>query len=427
MSVGGPTNTGLTAAITFTFDTPTPAGTWAFALGDVDAEEITVLATASDGTTALSAAELGWQGGFNYTTSSTLVPTWNPSTRVLTGATGTDTSGETGWFAPTVDVKTVTLTQESLVGFPTYQVWIATDNTASTPICESGVKPDGTRYECFLSGTTNWTVPLGVEEINYLVVGGGGGGGDDNAGGGGAGGLIESSTPLPVTPGDVFAVTVGEGGAGGTGVHPNSTPGENGEDSFIAQGGTDVARADGGGGGGAGQSGREDGLDGGSGGGGAGEINPAGSGGTGTVGQGQNGGNGVSAGNGGGGGGGGATSVGANGNGTAGGNGGAGKSSSIMTAATFFAGGGGGAGDRSTNAQGLGGAGGGGNAGNPPIAGTPNTGGGGGGGSYDGTTANGAAGGRGIVIISYTLTSHNITYNANGGTGAPESWSGAYR
>jgi len=42
-------------------------------------------------------------------------------------------------------------------------------------------------------GTTTWTVPAGISEVEVLVVGGGGGGGGGNggAGGGGAGGLIQ--------------------------------------------------------------------------------------------------------------------------------------------------------------------------------------------------------------------------------------------
>jgi len=293
------------------------------------------------------------------------------------------------------------------------------------PICESGVTPDGVRHECFLDGTSTWTAPLGVEDFNFLVVGGGGGGGADNAGGGGAGELMEGSVS-GVTPGDVFTVTVGEGGAGGTGIGSASTQGTNGQDSAITNGLTDIVRAKGGGGGGAGDGGKEVGLDGGSGGGGAGEAATASAGGatTKSAGLGNAGGAGAAQADGGGGGGGGATAAGAGGSGTAGGNGGDGKTSSITGTATAFAGGGGGAGDEASDVQGGGGNGGGGAAGNPAVFGTPNTGGGGGGGSYDGTTANGARGGRGIVVISYTLTSHNITYNANGGTGAPAPGSG---
>lgn len=131
LSIGG-ANGGATATAVITFDSPAPAGTWGFALGDVDADDITVTATKADGTTTLSAAELGWQGAFNYASGQTDVPTWNAGTQKLTGNT-TDTSGASGWFAPTVDVSTVTLVQASLSGIPTYQLWIATDDTEATP------------------------------------------------------------------------------------------------------------------------------------------------------------------------------------------------------------------------------------------------------------------------------------------------------
>lgn len=423
LNVGG-ANAGQTAEVVLTFTEPAPARRWAFALGDVDAEEITISATRGDGT-PLTAAQLGWEGGFNYANAAGPTPIWDAATRTLSGSLRSDTDGETGWFTPDVEVRSITFTQRSIVGFPTYQLWIATDDTTSTRICEPRVLDDGTRVECFLSGTTNWTVPLGVASINYLVVAGGGGGGADNAGGGGAGGMIESPAPLATTPGDVLTITVGAGGAAGTGVHPNSTRGGDGQDSSIARAGADIARAVGGGGGGAGQGGRTNGLPGGSGGGGAGEA--VSTGGAGTVDQGNSGGNSLTAL--GGGGGGGAGAAGSNSNSRAGANGGTGRTSSITGTATFFAGGGGGAGDLFSDPQGLGGIGGGGNGGRPAIAGTPNTGGGGGGGTFNnvggaGANADGAGGGSGIVVISYRLTSSILAYKPNGGSGAPSSASG---
>ncbi|MGW0658550.1 hypothetical protein [Streptodolium elevatio] len=50
---------------TITFDTAPPAGTWGFALGDVDADHVHICATGPDGVD-LTPAELGFQGAFNY-------------------------------------------------------------------------------------------------------------------------------------------------------------------------------------------------------------------------------------------------------------------------------------------------------------------------------------------------------------------------
>lgn len=121
---------GTTATTVITFASPAPAGSWGFTLGDVDVDDITITATKADGTTALSAAELGWQGAFNYASGQTDVPTWNSGTQKLTG-NNSDTSGASGWFAPTVDVSTVTLVQAALSGTPAYQLWIATDGTTT--------------------------------------------------------------------------------------------------------------------------------------------------------------------------------------------------------------------------------------------------------------------------------------------------------
>ena len=310
---------------------------------------------------------------------------------------------------------------------------IAPQPVAASTICQSGTLPDGSEVVCFLSGSNvRWQVPDRVTSIEYLVIAGGGGGGADNAGGGGAGGMITGN--ITVGPGSDLFVTVGTGGAAGTGVHPNSKPGGNGGDSslLVRSGGSEtvVARAIGGGGGGAAQRDVDHpGRDGGSGGGGAGEStltsSAVTSGGAGIPGQGNRGGSGVRAGNGGGGGGGGAGAPGADGSGANGGAGGVGRSSSIIGRTLFFAGGGGGAGNLSTDVQGRGGDGGGGDAGNPAQSGVANTGGGGGGGSYNnepipGTgSADGAAGGSGIVVLRFTvppIPTYTLTIDPNQGT-----------
>ena len=66
------------------------------------------------------------------------------------------------------------------------------------------------------AGTTNWTVPSGVYRVNLLIVGGGGSGapGFTNTGGsGGRGGAVATYTNVSVTPGAVIPIVVGAGGA----------------------------------------------------------------------------------------------------------------------------------------------------------------------------------------------------------------------
>ena len=71
------------------------------------------------------------------------------------------------------------------------------------------------------TGSTTWTVPAGVNQVEVLVVAGGGGGGGGKRGGGGGGGGVVYKPYFTVTPGAVLNVTVGAGGsaagAGNTG------------------------------------------------------------------------------------------------------------------------------------------------------------------------------------------------------------------
>ncbi|HMO05950.1 MAG TPA: SdrD B-like domain-containing protein [Kiritimatiellia bacterium] len=249
------------------------------------------------------------------------------------------------------------------------------------------------------AGTNTFSVPAGVTQVEYLVVGGGGGGGGipsgsyGGGGGGGAGGLLSNigGAPMAVTPGSNYMVVVGAGGSAGVG----GTPGGNGGTSRFHT----VYAA---GGGGGASSGNNNGRAGGSGGGG--RLNTSGLGGTGIAGQGNNGGSGASSGSSAGGGGG-ASTIGTNGlTGGVGGAGGAGSSNRITGAWVAYAGGGGGGGYGSSG--GAGGPGGGGRA--PTVRGAgsnavANTGGGGGGatGSSSGNAFDGGRGGSGIVVIRY--------------------------
>ena len=124
---------------------------------------------------------------------------------------------------------------------------------------------------CVLSFTNTaekgfvWTVPNGVREVSYLVVGGGGGGGAGSGnymGGGGGAGFAVTGT-VAVTSGTDLTIRVGAGGAGGA----SGLEGENGVESSL--GGGIVVTAAGGGAGGGGASKHRDGKDGGCGGGAA--------------------------------------------------------------------------------------------------------------------------------------------------------------
>jgi SdrD B-like domain/Bacterial Ig domain len=124
---------GSPSVTTLDFERPTPAGTWAFTLGDVDADRVRVEARGADGT-PLSATQLGWQGAFNYCQGSprpstcagpgpfTDLPVWHPDSGTLVG-NGIDTSGASGWFQPLVPVSSVTLTFSVQTGIPIYQLW----------------------------------------------------------------------------------------------------------------------------------------------------------------------------------------------------------------------------------------------------------------------------------------------------------------
>lgn len=258
--------------------------------------------------------------------------------------------------------------------------------------------------------------------VEYLVVAGGGGGGGDLAGGGGAGGYRSSELSVVAQNYDVI---VGAGGRGGIATATRDTENTRGGDGTNSSFAGIVSNGGGGGGVyGDVSSVLKNGRPGGSGGGaGAPGATPptssGGNGGSGTGGQGFAGGlAGRSATNdyqGGGGGGAGGVGQNASTSSAVAGNGGPGVSSNISGTPTTYAGGGGGASYRvgSGGVGGTGGVGGGGNGGTSngntvtlsPQNGIENTGGGGGAGAWQGVPTAGGAGGRGIVIIRYALTS----------------------
>lgn len=267
-----------------------------------------------------------------------------------------------------------------------------------------------------LTGSSTWTVPDGVNYIDFCLVAGGGGGGcgtADGGGGGGAGGVIKM-TGVAVTPGWVLSYSVGAGGAGQRISH-----GIKGTGTRLTINGTTYTAS--GGGFGAGEPIYDDygypdsdygGGNGGSGGGGSGYYGPR-AGGTGVSGQGNNGGtsadNYCASG-------GGAGAAATNGYGSVAGIGAdANTTVSLMDATVLlgYVGGGGGHGgsfDSRNNVNLAGGLGGGGTGGvglNGGYAvggnGTALTGGGGGGGGggWGGTYGTGGNGGSGVIYICY--------------------------
>ena len=297
-----------------------------------------------------------------------------------------------GLFEGNINIATTSAELRLTDGNSTWLTRTAIDDEANLFNTISYINTGTYTTEIFTS-SGSVTIPVGVTNVQVLVVaGGGGGGGGWQGGGGGAGGLISSSS-FPVSPG-VYSVTVGNGG---TGEINGSLPTNGGNSTFS----TLVAI---GGGFGAGEPNYGP-TSGGSG--GAGSHGGTLTGANGTSGQGNNGGNGISDGTFSvyaGGGGGGAGGVGANAasSTTSAGNGGPGITSSISGSSVCYAGGGGGSirsGTQGTSTCGGG-------AGGQPDGnnGVANTGGGGGSGSGNGGPSTAGNGGSGIIIIKYLNT-----------------------
>jgi hypothetical protein len=274
----------------------------------------------------------------------------------------------------------------------------------------------------YIDSTSGWLVSSGANEgtgaisipysVDFLVIAGGGSGGHSGgAGGGGAGGYRNSystetsggggssETSLTFSPGTVYTITVGAGGASQTTGGQN---GNTGSDSSISGSGLTTLTSSGGGGGGGNTS--PGAKTGGSGGGGSSYYNTGASG---TANQGYAGGTGGTSGYAGAGGGG-SSAIGGNASGTSpAGNGGNGLASSITGSSVTRGGGGGGGVYQGT--AGTGGTGGGGNGYKQDpetagTAGTANTGGGGG-----GANVNSYAGGSGVVILRMPTAKYSGT------------------
>ena len=254
----------------------------------------------------------------------------------------------------------------------------------------------------------SFTIPSGVTKADIFCVGGGGGGGAgrganrQNSGGGGGGGYTASKLNYTVSPGAVFAITIGAGGAGGETDYATVSPKTGGTGGTSSFGSVLSASGGKGGMGGRGYSNTQNvGGDGGAGGSGGGGGNGAG--GTNLTGAsgGSNGGDGGS----------GSSGGGSNRGGTKGAGQGTTTRAFGESSNTLYAGGGGSgpvgysAWDKDYSGPGGSGGGGSGKGYTQGSAGTANTGGGGGG---SGCTENsldvcparaGGAGGSGVVLV----------------------------
>ena len=268
------------------------------------------------------------------------------------------------------------------------------------------------------SGSTTWTAPPWVTDVEYVVVAGAGGGGGYHGGGGGSGGLLNGT--MPVTPGIVYNLTIGLGGIPGKG-YDVTDPGNGQNSSFANYSAVDGINARGGGSGG-GIDAAPSGKAGGSGGGA--RLGGAGVKGVGTAGQGYDGGAGTyGAPSNGAGGGGGAGHTGYDANATVSGWGGDGILIYTTGIPTWFAGGGGAGSAQFSGSGGYYGVGGNGGGGNGSFIGqnanwgVNGTGGGGGGSGSNDNTKYGGGGGSGVVIIKYTPLTPTGNFTSNVTTG----------
>jgi hypothetical protein len=299
----------------------------------------------------------------------------------------------------------------------TLSVYGVANADQGTAKATGGVITEDETYWYHTFGATGAFIPKQSLSADILVIAGGGGTAVVAGGGGGAGGLLYSASSS-LSSGVSYTCAVGAGGAGsGSDQRSGATNGVN--STFSGSGFSTITAI--GGGFGIGFPSPETPVTAGSGGSGGGSSGPGGgTPGTGTAGPPRQGFNGATgnptAGVGNGGGGGGAGVAGTGGISLVPGNGGNGVSTySSWGIATrvgqnvggtyWFAGGGGGAGYTTSNTNSVGGFGGGGAGisgtnGANGIAGMVNTG-GGGGGSGGFSTAVGAAGGSGVIIVRY--------------------------
>ena len=188
-----------------------------------------------------------------------------------------DTNDNILWFCTTTGTASSAVWQglAPLTGNSNYAFNVA-DATTSTEAVALQQLQNNTLAVNFTSGVFSniqvftssgtFTVPAGVSKVKVTVVGGGGGGAGTNSGygagynGGGNGGAGGAAIGVfSVTPGPAYTVTVGAGGAAGTGAAPPTNGGAGGTSSFgslaSATGGVEGSNTNGGNAGGTGGSG----------------------------------------------------------------------------------------------------------------------------------------------------------------------------
>lgn len=86
-------------------------------------------------------------------------------------------------------------------------------------------------------GSHTWVAPTDITGATVLIVGGGGGGGGGTAAGGGGGGQVILASNQMFTAGIAYALTVGAGGVGGVGQASGAAGGASSFAAFTADGG----------------------------------------------------------------------------------------------------------------------------------------------------------------------------------------------
>jgi hypothetical protein len=120
--------------VTLNFESSPNPLTWSFAVGDVDAENISLSALDLDGN---EIDVRSWKYvPFNYASGETDQPVWDEETQTIVGNT-LDTNGASMWVRPTSDdIASITLTQIRTSGFPQYQLWVAADVLTEADVAE---------------------------------------------------------------------------------------------------------------------------------------------------------------------------------------------------------------------------------------------------------------------------------------------------
>lgn len=144
-SRGGPWTTVIT------FETPMPAGEWAFALGDLDVDSIRISATDADGRPAKIApwfqSTFNWCVGANQPAGCevpppTAQPVWDGK-NTLRGL-ARETEGASAWLRPTVAVKSLTLKWHAQRNWynSSYRLWMVADGPGNRQSVDCASLPE---------------------------------------------------------------------------------------------------------------------------------------------------------------------------------------------------------------------------------------------------------------------------------------------